>query len=51
MCVCVCVCVCVFILPEGRHAMLLQYVNMYAETGYLPRQFETQTLQICRNKP
>ncbi len=27
-------CLCVFILPAGRHAMLLQWANMYVRTGH-----------------
>ncbi len=56
-------CLCVFILPVGRHAMLLQYANMYTGTGhsnskynmkynlFWPWQFARNTLQICKRKP
>ncbi len=54
-----------FILPAGRHVMLLQCANMYAGNGrsntkynmkyntllFWPWQFERHTLQICKSKP
>ncbi len=33
---------CVFILPAGRHAKLLQCVNMYAGTGHSNTKYNTK---------
>ncbi len=35
-------CLCVFILPAGRHAMLLQCANLYAWTGHSNRKYNSK---------
>ncbi len=37
-----CVFVCVFILPAGRHAMLLQCANIYTRTGHSDTKYNTK---------
>ncbi len=36
-------CLCVFILPPGRHAMLLQCANMYARTDHSNTKYNTKS--------